>query len=684
MKKLLAIILAVTMLLPVFAVNSFAASYDFSLDTFGSSGDPNHSSYDRDTKTITFNNGWTGRGWWIGNDGIALTDIESITINFTENTIGCQVVVNYATGTNQTFDCPANTTSVTATFTEDPVSQVYIQSYAAGKIVLDSVSVNPRTPAAEEPDDDYETVLTFVKDGKGVINPSIDYTTKCVWGSKVVSESNSAQLATLKEKMQVEGARFVLKYTITSDEGAAGGWWNFYQLNIGTGATEYTIDAAVLQDTLNGTAMENHWSLLNDGEHVVILNCSDYISKIEAAGLSVDDIKSLGMQSGLEDGRSVYVSEWYLEAPAQPSTTEVPVDLTSVNTDWASEGGGSSTTNGDGSVTFDMPDADAGPRISFKLPETYSAGDVVKIHITGSANGTFRTTLSDAASKGGDWNQSDIQMITAGDSTAAADFDVTLDYTVSDGASAGYIVVTSLKFDSAAASAVTIKSISVITQQAPAPVTPVTVPGFRGYIYVNEQYHAMFIGKHFIALEHIDNGTGVCPLCHAELAEADPNAEKIVYSVEKTQGQDSEGAELASGVPCIDAQGAENYFRVATNWVGGGAVWNDLASAIKTEGTIMRVTYTGTITALVYQTDAGSYEVIEGFEVADTEDGRKVLTISCADIAAAAPVALSGDFGGWGNFTINYDGDTTLYGIEVVVPAAGGAAAAEDDIVVVE
>ncbi len=563
MKKLLAIILAVTMLLPVFAVNSFAASYDFSLDTFGSSGWD--SSYDKSSKTITFDNAWTGRGWWIAQDGIALTDIESIIINFAENTIGCQVVVDYATATDQTFDCAAGTTSVTATFTEDPVSQVYILSYAAGTIVLDSVSVTPRTPAAEEPDDGYETVLTFVKDGKGVINPSIDYTTACGWGSKVVSESNSAQLATLKEKMQVEGARFVLKYTITSDEGVTGGFWNFYQLNIATGETEYTManwsnDAAVLQDTLNGTAMENQWSLLNDGEHVVILNCSDYISKIEAAGLSVDDIKSLGMQSGLETGRSVYVSEWYLEAPSQPSTTEVPVDLTRVNTDWASEGGATFTTNVDGSVTFGMPDADAGPRISFKLPETYSAGDVVKIHITGSANGTFRTTLSDAASKDSNWNQSDIQMISAGDSSADADFDVTLDYTVSDGASAGYIVVTSLQSDSDAASTVTIKSISVITQQAPAPVTPVTVPGFRGYIYVNEQYHAMFIGKHFIALEHIDNGTGVCPLCHAELAEADPNAEKIVYSVEKTQGQDSEGAELASGVPCIDTQGAENYF----------------------------------------------------------------------------------------------------------------------------
>ena len=74
MKKLLAIILAVTMLLPVFAVNSFAASYDFSLDTFGSSGWD--SSYDKSSKTITFNNAWTGRGWWIGDDGIALTDIE--------------------------------------------------------------------------------------------------------------------------------------------------------------------------------------------------------------------------------------------------------------------------------------------------------------------------------------------------------------------------------------------------------------------------------------------------------------------------------------------------------------------------------------------------------------------------------------------------------------------------------
>ena len=508
MKKLLAIILAVTMLLPVFAVNSFAASYDFSLDTFGSSGWD--SSYDESSKTITFNNAWTGRGWWIGNDGIALTDIESITINFAENTIGCQVVVNYATGTDQAFGCDAGTTSVTATFTEDPVNQVYIQSYAAGTIVLDSVSVTPRTPAAEEPDDDVEVIYTndsgLPSTDCGVTNPN-DFVNIVgdLWGRGNVV---NCSVEKFREKL-TEGADFVMVVS-----GATG---NNAQL------------------VFNGV-FENHNP---------VFTSTDLGNGKYELSVSLADVEDYMNANSITTVNDVCVQTWF---------------------------------NG------------------FNLHE--------------------------------------------------------------------------VKF---------------VTPATPVtPVTPVTVPGFRGYIYVNEQYHAMFIGKHFIALEHIDNGTGVCPLCHAELAEADPNAEKIVYSVEKTQGQDSEGAELASGVPCIDTQGAENYFRVATNWLGGGAVWNDLASAIKTEGTIMRVTYTGTITAMVYQTEAGSYEVIEGFEVADTEDGKKVLTISCADIAAASPVALSGDFGGWGNFMINYDGDTTLYGIEVVVPAAGGAAAAEDDIVVVE
>ena len=507
MKKLLAIILAVTMLLPVFAVNSFAASYDFSLDTFGSSGWD--SSYDKSSKTITFDNAWTGRGWWIAQDGIALTDIESIIINFAENTIGCQVVVDYATATDQTFDCAAGTTSVTATFTEDPVSQVYILSYAAGTIVLDSVSVTPRTPAAEEPDDDVEVVYTndsgLPSTDCGVTNPNdfVNIVGNLWERGNVVNCS----VEKFREKL-AEGADFVM---------------------VVSGATG------------------NNAQLVFNGV--------------------------------FEKGNPVFTS----------------------------------TDLGNGKYELSVSLADV---------EDYM-------------NANSITTVNDVCVQ--TWFN-------------------------------GF----------------TLHEVKFVTPAPQTPSTYVKFTGFRGYIYVNEQYHAMFIGKHFIALEHIDNGTGVCPLCHAELAEADPNAEKIVYSVEKTQGQDSEGAELASGVPCIDTQGAENYFRVATNWVGGGAVWNDLASAIKTEGTIMRVTYTGTITALVYQTDAGSYEVIEGFEVADTEDGKKVLTISCADIAAAAPVALSGDFGGWGNFTINYDGDTTLYGIEVVVPAAGGAAAAEDDIVVVE
>ena len=508
MKKLLAIILAVTMLLPVFAVNSFAASYDFSLDTFGSSGWD--SSYDKSSKTITFDNAWTGRGWWIAQDGIALTDIESIIINFAENTIGCQVVVDYATATDQTFGCAAGTTSVTATFTEDPVSQVYILSYAAGTIVLDSVSVTPRTPAAEQPDDDVEVVYT---NDSGL--PSTDCDVNDPWD-------------------------FV---------NIVGNLWG--------------------RENVVNCTVEKFSEKLAEG--------ADFVMVVSGNTSSTANVVINGV---FDAGNAVLTS----------------------------------TDLGDGKYELSVSLAD------------------VKAYMDANSITTFDT------------------------------------------------VCVQTMFNN-----FKLHEVKFVTPATPVtPVTPVTVPGFRGYIYVNEQYHAMFIGKHFIALEHIDNGTGVCPLCHAELAEADPNAEKIVYSVEKTQGQDSEGAELASGVPCIDAQGAENYFRVATNWLGGGAVWNDLASAIKTEGTIMRVTYTGTITALVYQTDAGSYEVIEGFEVADTEDGKKVLTISCADIAAAAPVALSGDFGGWGNFTINYDGDTTLYGIEVVVPAAGGAAAAEDDIVVVE
>ncbi|HIV10979.1 MAG TPA: hypothetical protein IAD28_04740 [Candidatus Faeciplasma avium] len=509
MKKLLAIILAVTMLLPVFAVNSFAASYDFSLDTFGSSGWD--SSYDKSSKTITFNNAWTGRGWWIGDDGIALTDIESITINFAENTIGCQVVVDYAnTDDDQTFACAAGTTSVTATFTEDPVSQVFIQCRDdAGKIVLDSISVTPRTPAAEEPDDDVEVVYT---NDSGL--PSTDCDVNDPWD-------------------------FV---------NIVGNLWG--------------------RENVVNCTVEKFSEKLAEG--------ADFVMVVSGNTSSTANVVINGV---FDAGNAVLTS----------------------------------TDLGDGKYELSVSLAD------------------VKAYMDANSITTFDT------------------------------------------------VCVQTMFNN-----FKLHEVKFVTPAPQTPSTYVKFTGFRGYIYVNEQYHAMFIGKHFIALEHIDNGTGVCPLCHAELAEADPNAEKIVYSVEKTQGQDSEGAELASGVPCIDAQGAENYFRVATNWLGGGAVWNDLASAIKTEGTIMRVTYTGTITAMVYQTEAGSYEVIEGFEVADTEDGKKVLTISCADIAAAAPVALSGDFGGWGNFMINYDGDTTLYGIEVVVPGAGGAAAAEDDIVVVE
>ncbi len=146
-------------------------------------------------------------------------------------------------------------------------------------------------------------------------------------------------------------------------------------------------------------------------------------------------------------------------------------------------------------------------------------------------------------------------------------------------------------------------------------------------------------------------------------------ADEIVYTMASTQGQDTENAALADGVAMASTQG-DSYCRISTNWVGGGSEWNAIIAAVQTEGAYIKLTYTGTLNSVVFQSENGSYETTSDFVV--TEGEKNVAMVSCADIVANSPVALSGDFGGWANFMLDTT-DCTLYGFEVVIPDAAPA-----------
>ena len=64
---------------------------------------------------------------------------------------------------------------------------------------------------------EYETAVSLITDGKGLTGTAFTGPT-IGWGSKAI-ESTSAEWADFVEAVNTEGARFVLKYTITGEPG---------------------------------------------------------------------------------------------------------------------------------------------------------------------------------------------------------------------------------------------------------------------------------------------------------------------------------------------------------------------------------------------------------------------------------------------------------------------------------
>jgi hypothetical protein len=179
------------------------------LSSFGTSGWS--SSYDDTTKTITYEGSWTGRGWWLG--GVDYSDYSSIVIELAQPLEAyAQIVVEYTDKTigsegSISSGADAGAEKLEASFDAEgkkSINQIYIQSSAAGTIVLKDAYLVSATPAGEE-------VVLFEGD------EDIDW---------------YPGLTIAKDKIIAAGANATLTISVTLDEGADG--WS-YKL-----ATDYT------------------------------------------------------------------------------------------------------------------------------------------------------------------------------------------------------------------------------------------------------------------------------------------------------------------------------------------------------------------------------------------------------------------------------------------------------------
>ena len=156
-------------------------------------------------------------------------------------------------------------------------------------------------------------------------------------------------------------------------------------------------------------------------------------------------------------------------------------------------------------------------------------------------------------------------------------------------------------------------------------------------------------------------------------------AEDVIYNMVTTGGQYMDGIDVASGAK-LDDGGEGGWGRLATNWVQGGAVLNDVLEAFKNTDASVRITFTGDITQIGFQTENGGLEMTDIPAENITEaDGKKVAIVPVATIVDNAPFAIANDNTGFFNFMLTYSGDTVLYGFEVVSGLEAAAAPAETE-----
>ena len=114
--------------------------------------------------------------------------------------------------------------------------------------------------------------------------------------------------------------------------------------------------------------------------------------------------------------------------------------------------------------------------------------------------------------------------------------------------------------------------------------------------------------------------------------------------------------------------------RIATNWVNGD-VFDAIVNGVKTEGATMRIVTSAAFSAVGFQSESGGYEAIDVTDSYES-DGKVVTIVDCAALSAAAPVVMSGSFGGWCNFYINgVEEGTVLYSLEIVTGYGDDSAA---------
>ena len=330
------------------AFSASADTYDLT-DQFGGSGWG--SSYDADTKTITFDDAWTGKGVWLTDFDASAYD--EVVFECETTTMGFNVVVEYVdaeTADNTSMFFPAGTTKAVTPLSAEfksGVKQIYIQGAAAGTIVMkelylqNEVVVDPSIPVVI-----YEGETEFASDWK----TSLDLPASALIQAKFAA-----------------GDKLVFEYTAQEGNG-----FKLIYVNDAYAWTLLPIMATLptyseQHGTINLPTDKHELAITFDAENVdLLISSANHGGKVQAGGLTITKISVVHPEaeasasnwfiSGGFNGWDNGVSEEYaFKATATEGVFEYNVDELSgeflivwsenATPDWSKKLGGVSNMN---------------------------------------------------------------------------------------------------------------------------------------------------------------------------------------------------------------------------------------------------------------------------------------------------------------------------------------------------
>lgn len=320
---------------------------------------------------------------------------------------------------------------------------------------------------------------------------------------------------------------------------------------------------------------------------------------------------------------------------------------------------------------------------SAMLPETVESGSL-KVRIDATVGGKdVVLRYYGIYNSNGDHNLSDVAVFNAADKEIVPDSKFET-YTANFKAGDSYVVV---KVNGKKAiTKIEIEPETVeVTGKVMVPADEDNTPFGYAIQTGNNKYHGFRIGPFMISMPH-RFVNGICPICHqrapkttdvSSLIEADEDeaetvsepapkkptyeaSEDALYVLETTGGQNFEDVIIAGGADLVTSDGRT---RLATSWVNGGAVYNDLIKALQdNEDAVIRITYTGTITAFGIESENAGIIDVE----CEVTEGDEFNTMTCnvADFLETAKKAIEDT--SWRNVYLVAEDGAVLYGFEIV------------------